>query len=75
MKMVMDSISHTKYWDLYESTDKGQRTYFGSHSENTKALDNMPNGKKLGLRNGTICLTSDGLSYIWDRVLENWIEQ
>lgn len=75
MTMVNDKKSHMEYWDNYEPTPLGQLTYFGSHSTLTESVEHMPNGTLLGLRNGSICITSDGVSFIWDRLLGEWIEQ
>ena len=75
MTMVTDLKGHEEYWDTYEYTPNGQTTYFGGHSTRTTSLDNMPNGKLLGLRNGAICITSDGNAYTWDKILKEWIPQ
>lgn len=75
MTMVSDTTSHTKYWDTYEPTPLGQLTYFGGHSTQTESIENMPNGILLKLKHGSICITSDGVSYIWDRNLGEWILQ
>ena len=75
MQMVSDTKTHEKFWKLYENTPNAQWTFFGTHSTRTESLNNMPNGKLLNLFNGSIAITSDGVAFIWDKVLQEWIQQ
>ena len=66
---------YEKYWDRYEESKMGNITYFGGHSTRTDSLEHMPPLENTSIDFGTMAITSDGVAFMWDRILKEWIPQ